>query len=551
MAPKKTKASAPKVGLPLSPMQAFRAEEKAARGIFTKLTTDSFENFAARLGLNNDNTFSAGTYEFNLVTRNRIKLEAAYRGSWLVGVIIDSIAEDMTRAGINPTLANDDGQIKKFQAEFSRRQVWQSLCSLVKWGRMYGGAIGVLQIEGQDLASPLDVDTVGINQFKGISVYDRWMLNPTLFETIRSGPDIGLPKFYQIVTPNSAGLDAPTMTGSIRVHHSRCTRYIGIELPFFQAITEQMWGESVLERLWDRMIAFDTATLSSANLIERASNRMVGIEKLRDVIAMGGDAMKALLSQFDLMRSMMTNEGITLLDKADEYKADTYTFAGLAEMLLQFGQQLAGASGIPMVRLFGQSPAGLSATGESDIRMYYDSINAQQEARLRNPMQTLCEVVWRSKFGEALPDDFEFEFTPLWQESATEKATNNKTTTETIVGVYEGGLRDRAQTLKELQQKAGETGLFGTITDDEIADAEAEADEPPMPTIPGLPATGAGSSVPGAGIQPGGLDPAAKDPKTDPATKPVPSFDGKPRPTPIWAVDRGALPFRTIQKPIV
>lgn len=55
-----------------------------AMKVFAKFpTVDGFDNFISRLGLNNDNALSAGTYEFNLVTRNRILLEAAYREAGL------------------------------------------------------------------------------------------------------------------------------------------------------------------------------------------------------------------------------------------------------------------------------------------------------------------------------------------------------------------------------------------------------------------------------------------------------------------------------------
>ena len=60
-----------------------------------------------------------------------------------------------------------------------------------------------------------------------------------------------------------------------------------------------------------------------------------------------------------------------------------YGFTGLADTLLQRGQQLSGALGIPLVRLSDQSSVGLSATGESGIRNYSDSIRSQQETRLR------------------------------------------------------------------------------------------------------------------------------------------------------------------------
>ena len=457
----------------VSPMKFLVDEAKS------RMTADGFDNFVSRLGLNNDNALSAGTYEFNLVTRNRIKLEAAYRGSWIVGAVVDSVAEDMTRAGIEVTTNESEEDIKDLQREISKRQVWQSLQSLIKWGRLYGGAIGVIQIRGQKLDTPLSPETITKGQFQGITVFDRWQVNPGT-EAIQSGPDMGLPVYYSIVNnPTSLDPAAQTATGQLKVHHSRCIRYVGIELPYFQAITEMMWGESVLERLWDRLISFDNATMSSASLIDRANLRTVGIEGLREIIAAGGAAQQGLLSMFEMMRSMQVNEGLTLLDKNDSFTSTAYSFSGLSDMMLQFGQQLSGASGIPLVRLFGQSPAGLSSTGESDIRMYYDNINAQQESKLRQPFETLLKVMWHSTFGKPSPEDLEFSFTPLWQMSAMDKATIAKSNTETIIGAFEAGLTERSTAMKELRGISGDTGLFSNISDEEID--KIENDPPPMP----------------------------------------------------------------------
>lgn len=469
----------------LDAMTVFRAEAAAGKAKVQDLfkTGDGFDNFVSRIGLRNDNALSAGTYEFNLITRNRIKLEAAYRGSWVVGAMVDSIAEDMTRAGLEINTAKDDGDVRKITSSISRLQLWQSICDGIKWGRLYGGGIGVIQIKGQDLASPLDLDTIALGQFQGIVIFDRWMVNPIFQEPIDSGPDMGLPAYYDIVNSPDEMSPAykPTSIDGKRVHYTRLIRFGGIKLPYFQAITEMMWDESVLERLWDRLISFDNATMSAASLIDRANLRTVQIEKLREVLAAGAEAAQGLYAQFDMMREMQVNEGLTLLDKEDVFSSTAYSFAGLSDMLLQFGQQLSGATEIPLVRLFGQSPAGLSATGESDLRMYYDNINARQESKLRNPWETLLRVLWRSELGKDAPDDLDFKFKPLWQMSATDKAANAKTTTETILAPFEAGILSRKTTLTELRDASADTGVFSNITDEDIA--EAEEDEPPVPDM--------------------------------------------------------------------
>lgn len=470
----------------------FKTEDQATTQ--AQKTTDGFQNFAARLGIGpqgaegtEDNLLSKGHYEFNLLTRNRVQLEAAYRGSWIVGQVIDSKADDMVKAGIDITCGEDAELVEDFKVQMHRLQIWQSLNEVIKWGDLYGGAIAVMQILGQKLSDPLELDSVGEGEFLGLVVYDRWQLNPVLSELIGSGPNMGLPKYYNIVLGSNlndpgkepGGQETEQASGQVKVHHSRCVRMIGHKLPFFQAITEMMWGESILERMWDRLISFDDATMNCAGLIHRANLRMVGINGLREILAAGGKAQEALVAQFEYIRQFQSNEGITLLDKEDEYASTSYSFAGLSDMMIQFGQQVSGAAQIPLVRLFGQSPAGMSATGESDIRLYYDGINAKQEAHLRNPLETILKVLWRSMTGQPAPKDLTFTFAPLWQMSALDKATIAKSNTDTILEAHQEGAIDTQTMMKELKTASGDTGLFTHITDEAIEDAVNE--EPPMP----------------------------------------------------------------------
>lgn len=465
-------------------MDLIRAQDRASKRAVSKsfATVDGFDNFVSRLGLNNDNAMSAGTYEFNLVTRNRVLLEAAYRGSWIVGQIIDSIPEDMTRAGIKISTTESESDLDEIYQSMVRLGIWGSFCDGKKWGRLYGGSIGVLQLRGQDLRTPLNLGSIAQGQFEGIVVYDRWQLNPVLNDVIQSGPNIGLPAYYQITTTattaTSASPTAPTATGEVTVHHSRVIRFGGIKLPFFQAITEMMWDESVLERLWDRLISFDNASLSTAQLVDRANLRMIGVEGLRDIIAAGGEAQAGLEAMFEMVRAFQTNEGVTLLDKEDEYQAPSFTFTGLPDVLLQLGQQLAGASGIPLLRLFSQSPAGLNADGDADIRMYYDSINAKQEKDFREPIQLLLQVLWRSVLGRPSPRDMGFKFTPLWQNTEKDKAEIGKAKTETITMAFDTGLTSQKTAMQELKGISDETGLFNNITQEDIDKADEDPPDP-------------------------------------------------------------------------
>ena len=440
-------------------------------------TADSFVNFQAKVGWGAGNQGDYSGYQLTYISRNRVQLEAMYRGSWIVGQAVDAVAEDMTRAGITIHSDLPPDQIETLGQDLRRMNIWPQLASVIKWARLYGGAVGLMLIDGQHLASPLRPETIARGQFRGILPLDRWQVQPSMTDLVEDyGPHLGQPRYYDVVAAGG-GLPAG------RIHYSRLIRFDGVELPWWQRQAENGWGLSVVERLYDRLIAFDSSTLGAAQLAYKAHLRVMKIDGLRDLIASGGKAMDALTEWLKFVRLGQTNEGLTVVDAKDEFQTHAYTFTGLDSLLLQFGQQLSGALQIPLVRLFGQSPAGLNSTGESDLRMYYDAIKQQQEGRLGLPMDTLLDVMCRSSLGIEPPASFAYSFNPLWQLSDAEKATTGKAITEAVLLGRDAGIVSDQVALRELRQQSRVTGMWTNITDEDIAAAE----DRPLPPIEALP----------------------------------------------------------------
>ena len=427
-----------------------------------RFTTDSFANFEARVGIGTNNLSAGSGYQFDFITRNRTQLEAMYRSSWIVGQAVDVVAQDMTRAGIdfNSTLGPDEQQA--ILGAMQRMELWDRLCDTVKWSRLYGGAIAVMLIDGQRTDTPLRLDSIGAGQFKGLQVLDRWQVEVSINDLVQEfGPDLGKPKFYTVVD-DSMALRRQT------IHHSRVIRMEGEDLPYWQKVSENLWGQSVIERLFDRLVAFDSTTQGSAQLVFKAHLRTYKVKGLREIIATGGPALEALVKQLEFVRRYQSNEGMTLMDADDEFEAHQYAFSGLSDMMLQFAQQLSGALQIPMVRLFGQSPAGLNANGEGDMKQYHEGIAQQQERRLRSGVSKLLDVTCRSELKKPPPKDFGFEFNSLERMSDTQKAEIAHKITTTVTEAYDAGLIDHATGLKELHQSGEVTGVWTNVDDDMI-----------------------------------------------------------------------------------
>lgn len=451
------------------------AMQQAQAGGKRWVTGDSFQNFEARLGLGTNNQSSQYSYGFDFISRNRIQMEAMYRSSWIVGQAVDVVADDMTRAGVDLDADLDPGDRNKLTSAFEHMALWDRINDTIKWGRLYGGALAVMLIDGQNPSTPLRPDTIGRGQFKGLYVLDRWLVQPSLDDLVTEmGPDMGMPRYYDVVADSMA-------LRRQRIHYSRVLRIDGVELPYWQKISENLWGQSVIERLIDRLVAFDSTTTGAAQLVYRAHLRTLSIDGLRQAIAAGGPALEGILKNVEMIRRLQSIEGMTLIDAKDTFEAHQYTFSGLDAVLMQFGQQLSGALGIPLVRLFGQSPAGLNSTGESDLRTYYDNTKQQQERRLRSPVTRLFDVMIRSELGTKPPEGFAYQFTSLWQLSDAEKATIAKTTTEAVTEALDAGLVDTATAMKELRQSSHTTGVFTSITDEQIE--EAENQPPPEPEL--------------------------------------------------------------------
>ena len=83
-----TDAAFPCLVAPLSDahVAALLEQDKGDAAKASSAVRDSFQNFAAGLGLGTDTIASASSYGFNPITRNRVLLEWIHRGNWLGGL---------------------------------------------------------------------------------------------------------------------------------------------------------------------------------------------------------------------------------------------------------------------------------------------------------------------------------------------------------------------------------------------------------------------------------------------------------------------------------
>jgi hypothetical protein len=106
----------------------------------------------------------------------------------------------------------------------------------------------------------------------------------------------------------------------------------------------------------------------------------------------------------------------------------------------------------------------MNATGESDLRNYYDMIASLQERMLRPALEKLLPVMALSCWGEA-PDNLEFVFEPAMAASPAERAELVQKLSSDVIEAFKCGLLTRDQALAELRNRGGELAVYTKLAE--------------------------------------------------------------------------------------
>jgi phage-related protein (TIGR01555 family) len=415
---------------------------------------DGYSNPAAFLGEASP-LFSGGEFVRSAPYLDFEELTVLYRESWLAMRIIDMPSEDMTRAWYrfsSPVPEEDQESLRRLEAKHSIRR---ELTDAIRWARLYGGSLALMVLRGEEdrLSEPLDMDLLLPGCFRGLLVLDRAQgIEPSEeLEEDLDDPDFGLPKYYSVELDD---------LGTVRLHHSRVLRFAGRELPRAEARRESWWGAGEMEHIMEELQKRSAASANIAQLIFQANITTLKISDFGDALAMGTEAQKHQIRNAVMEENRFrTSFGLQILSAGDTLENHPYSFGGLSEIYEQFMLDMAGAAEIPAAKLFGRAPAGLNATGESDLKNYYESISQLQERLLRPALEKLLPVLALSAWG-TLPGDMAFVFNPIAAESPAETAELVDKLSTSVIEAFRAGLLTREEARAELRIRGSPYGMW-------------------------------------------------------------------------------------------
>ncbi len=446
-----------------------RSRKKQENGKSTIKVKDAFSNPIARLGVGTQDLLQATEYPLTRMTQNHQLLTSLYRENWIAQNIISTIPDDIVRKWYTLQSITPE-QMEELQKLERIVHLRKSILEGMYWGRLYGGAAGLILIKGQNnLSEPLDYGFILPDTFLGIHILDRWSGIYPESEIVAdiADPDFGLPKYYSI-------RDEETGVMVSRVHHSRIVRFIGRELPYYEKVAELYWGESELEAIYHELVKRDNVSSNIAALTFRANINYMETDSLDQMLAVNNtEAQRRFWETLRAQSVIESNFGTRLVNKGDAIHNTQYTFTGLPEVYDRVMMDVAGAARTPVTKLFGRSPAGMNATGESDMNNYYDYIDGLRENYFRPILEKILPIMALSAWGE-VPENMQIDFPPLQTPDSEELATIAEKKTQSILSVYQSDLMDAATTKKELKGLSEEIGLFHKITDEDIKQSEGK-----------------------------------------------------------------------------
>lgn len=374
------------------------------------------------------------------------EIDALYEEDWLFARVIDAIPEDATRRWLRVSV-DDDGQEdadigRQVMDRLEELDAPQAVYELMRYDRLDGGACMLLGADdGQDPAMPLDLARV--RTVRHLNVLRRDEIQPWEFDADPTSPTFRQPQTFRLRPQSMHGATAPGLEWDRPIHASRVIRLVSLPASKHSPYYELGWGVPLIQRLNDALRFFGALVGHTELGIKDISQGVLGIKGLAELVASEqGNA--NLLARVRVMNMVASAVNAVLIDTEESYEKRPSTgLAGLDAVLLRGMDILAGAAEIPLSRLFGQPPSGLSTDDASGRRTYYDSVSNKQRRLLNKPIERLIAAVMAEREGPTggrPPQSWTHAWIPLEEPSEDDDATRRKTEAETDAVYLERGI---------------------------------------------------------------------------------------------------------------
>lgn len=368
------------------------------------------------------------------------------------------IAKAMTRKWLKLTSAGDDDKsekLKEIDAELQRLNVQK----LFQTAAEHDGFFGRSQIfidtgddDPEELNKPLVADARKVAQdgIKHLQIIEPIWTYPGMYNA-NNPLD---PTFFKPQTWFVMGRE---------IHHTRMLTFISRPVPDLLK-PAYAFGGLALSQMLKPYVDNWLRTRQSVSDLVRSFSTPVLSTALGDIL--NGGAADLMLTRAELFNQARDNRGLMMINKdTEEFDNVSTPLGSLDKLQAQSQEHMSGVSGIPLIILFGITPAGLNASDEAELSVFREWIASLQETDFRPKVQRAIELIQVAKWKKIDPT-IGFEFQPLTIPDLLELAERRKADAETGAIYIDKGVIDPAEERERVARE--ENSPYSSIDVDDV-----------------------------------------------------------------------------------
>ena len=300
---------------------------------------------------------------------------------------------------------------------------------------------------------PLTINSQGIRQgsLKSIQVIEPYWSTPYSWNaSYPERPDFYVPTSWYIM--------------GRKTHASRLLTFIGREVPDILKPAYNFSGISLTQLMEPYVNAWLRTRKAVNDLINNYSIPVLHTD-LSATLEDGGAPGSGLLARLKAFTLTRNNQSIAAINKDSELLEFAEASIGsLDKLQAQSQEHMAAPAHIPLIKLFGVVPTGLNATGEGEIQVWYDWINACQVNLFEPNLHTLLNIVQLDLFGD-IDDDLVIHWITLDEPTQKELSEIRKSDADMDTGYINAGVisPDEARSRLQSDPDSGYSNLTGNV----------------------------------------------------------------------------------------
>jgi phage-related protein (TIGR01555 family) len=247
-----------------------------------------------------------------------------------------------------------------------------------------------------------------------------------------------------------------------KTHATRLLTFIGREVPDLLKPAYNFGGISLTQLMEPYVNAWLRTRKSVNDLISNFSIPVLYTD-LAATLTEGGEPGSGLLARVQSFTVLRNNQSVAVVNQGtEEFKFAEATLASLDKLQAQSQEHMAAPAHVPLIKLFGVVPTGLNATGEGEIQVWYDWINASQVNLFEPNLYKLLKIIQLHLYGK-IDDDLIINWISLDEPTPKELSDIRKSDADAGAVYIQNSVITNDEERKRLQSnpESGYTNLVG------------------------------------------------------------------------------------------